>query len=96
MEKKSVRRVKNVLDEIRTENVVVIPGEERQRRRKPEDVFGRGGLGGLKECVQRPADGVELFAAEIIVGNGVEKKQNKEQAQNSIIERPSPVHEAQS
>jgi hypothetical protein len=41
--------VKNVFDEIRTENVVVIPGEERQRWRKPEDVFGRGWLRGLKK-----------------------------------------------
>ena len=58
--------------------MAVIPGEERQSRRKPEDVFGRGWLGGRKGRMKRPADGVELIVAEIIVGNCVEEEQEKE------------------
>jgi hypothetical protein len=40
--------VKNIFDEVRTENVVVITGEKRQGGRKKKDVFCHGGLRGFE------------------------------------------------
>jgi hypothetical protein len=71
--------VKNILDEIRQENVIMIPGEKREGGRKEKDIFCHGGLGGCENGVQRTADGVELLVAEIVVRDGGEKEQEKEE-----------------
>lgn len=44
--------------------------------------------------MQWTADGVQLLVAKIVMGNGVEEEQEKEQAQNPIMERPALVHKA--
>jgi hypothetical protein len=37
---------------------------------------------------------VQLLVAKIVMGNGVEEEQKKEQAQDPIIEKPALVHKA--
>jgi hypothetical protein len=44
--------------------------------------------------VQWTANGRQLLVAKIIMGNGVEEEQKKDQAQNPIMERPALVHKA--
>jgi hypothetical protein len=41
--------VKNILDEIRTENRAMIPDGQRQRGGKEKDVFCTGGFRGFKD-----------------------------------------------
>jgi hypothetical protein len=86
--------VKNILDEIRPEDMVMIPGEKWQRGREQKYVLQYGGHRGIKDRVQWTADSVQLLVAKIVMGNGSEEEQKKKQAHYPIMERPAIFHKA--
>jgi hypothetical protein len=88
--------MKDIFDEIRRKNMATIPDGQRQRGREEKDIFCYGGFKGVEDGVQWTADGVQLFVAKIVMGNGVDEEQKNEQAQNPTLDRPALVHKATS
>jgi hypothetical protein len=88
----SVGRVKDILDEIRAKDMILGRGEEGKARGQDRNTLRCRCRGRRENRVEGAADSVQLLVAEIIVGDGVEKKQKKEQADGPVTDFSAFFH----